>query len=68
MTDTNDELSSVKQQCNRLRAALAGLVGAESEEELRAMEAVIRIFPAPEADKVAMLNAIHTMLACPPLS
>lgn len=61
MSDTN-ELTVVTQQRDRLRAALAGLVGADSAEALRAMEAVIRITPAPDADKVAMLNAIHVLL------
>ena len=63
MTDT-DELSVVKQQCKQLRAALAGLIGAESDEDLRAMEVIIRIAPAPDADKAAMLNAIHALLSC----
>ena len=61
MPETN-ELAIVTQQRDRLRAALAGLVGADSAEELTAMEAVIRIMPAPDADKVAMLNAIHVLL------
>ena len=63
MTDT-DELSIVKQQHNQLRAALAGLLGAESDEDLEAMEVIIRLTPAPNADKAAMLNAIHAMLNC----
>lgn len=46
----------------RLRAALAGLVSTESTEELRAMEAVIRISAVPDADKAAMMNAIHALL------
>lgn len=46
-----------------LRAALAGLVGASDKAELEKMEAVVRIVPAPEADKIASLNAIHALLA-----
>lgn len=61
MPDTN-ELDVVKQERDRLRAALVGLVGAEDVEELRSIEAIIRITPAPDADKVAMLNAIHVLL------
>lgn len=47
----------------RLRAALAGLIGAESEDELKAMEALMRHVPAPAADKAAMLDAIHALLS-----
>lgn len=64
MVTTNDPLSTVTHQRDILRAALVGLIGAEDEQELRAMEAVIRHSPAPEADKSAMLNAIHAMLEC----
>ncbi len=45
-----------------LTGALSGLIGAESEDELKAMEATIRTTPAPAADKAAMLNAIHALL------
>ncbi len=61
MSNTS-EIEVIKQQRNRLRAALAALVGADSADELRAMEGIIRIAPAPEADKIAMLNAIHALL------
>ena len=46
-----------------LRAALAGLVGADSEQELRQMEAAMRMLPAPDADNVVSINAIHALLA-----
>ena len=46
----------------RLRAALIALVGAETEDELRQMEAVIRLSPIPDSDKTAMINAIHVLL------
>ena len=46
-----------------LRAALAGLVGADSEQELRQMEAAMRMLPAQDADKVVSINAIHALLA-----
>lgn len=46
----------------RLRAALIALVGAETEDELRQMEAVIRLSPIPDSDKTAMINAIHALL------
>ena len=36
--------------------------GAENDDELRTMEAVIRVATVPDADKVSMLNAIHVLL------
>jgi len=56
------QIEAVKQQRGRLRAALTALVGAESADELRQMEGIIRVAPVPNADKVAMLNAIHVLL------
>lgn len=49
-----------------LRAALAGLIGVDTEQELREMEAAMRLLPAPEADKAASINAIHALLATMP--
>ena len=46
-----------------LRSALAGLIGADTEGELRQMEATMRVLPAPEADKAVSINAIHALLA-----
>ncbi len=46
-----------------LRAALVGLIGADSEQELRQMEATMRVLPAPDADKAVSINAIHALLA-----
>lgn len=51
-----------------LRAALAGLVGASDKAELEKMEAVVRVIPAPESDKIASLNAIHALIATAPIS
>lgn len=49
------------QNVNRiLRLALVGLVGADGEE-LDTIEAVIRMTPAPDADKASMINAIHAL-------
>lgn len=47
----------------RLRKALSGLIGAETKEELEAMEAAMRVMPGVEADKIAALNAIHALLS-----
>lgn len=46
-----------------LRSALVGLVGADSEAELRDMEAAMRLLPAPAEDKAVTINAIHALLA-----
>lgn len=46
-----------------LRSALVGLIGADGKEELQAMEAAIRLLPAPEADKAVSINAIHALLS-----
>lgn len=49
-----------------LRSALVGLIGADSKQELLAMEATMRILPAPYADKAVGINAIHALLATMP--
>jgi len=46
----------------KLHAALVGLVGSAEKDELESMEAMIRISPVPEADKVGMINAIHALI------
>ncbi len=46
----------------KLRKALAGLIGVESQDELREMEAMMRLTPAPEADKAVSINAMHALL------
>lgn len=45
-----------------LRGALTGLVGVESIEDLTKMEAMLRLMPAPDADKATMINAIHALI------
>jgi hypothetical protein len=49
-----------------LRSALTGLIGAETEGELRQIEAALRVLPAPAADKAASINAIHALLSTTP--
>lgn len=56
MSDRTDEART-------LRAALVGLVGADGRAELEQMEAVMRLMPAPAADKAATIDAIHALLA-----
>lgn len=50
------------EEVTRLRAVLMRLIGVDSKEELQAMEAMIRIAPAPAEDKAAMIDAIHVLL------
>lgn len=49
-----------------LRRALIGLVGVSEKAELEQMDVAMRLVPAPEADKIASLNAIHALLATLP--
>ena len=49
-----------------LRTALIGLIGADSEQELRQMEATMRLLPAPDADKAVSINAVRALLATMP--
>ena len=49
-----------------LRAALAGLIGAEAEDELRQMEVIMPMTTAPEEDKAVAINAIRALLATMP--
>ena len=51
-----------------LRSALIGLIGAETEAELRQMEAYVRTMPIADADRAASINAIHALLATMPAS
>lgn len=51
-----------KHPMRKLRTALVGLVGASTKTELEAMEFTLRSLPAPEADRVAMINAIHALI------
>jgi len=50
----------------KLRAALVGLIGVDGRDELEAMEATMRLLPAPAADKAASIDAIHALLATLP--
>ncbi len=50
-----------KHPLGAVRRALVGLVGVDTAEELDQMEAVMRLAPAPDADKVPILNAIHAL-------
>lgn len=58
-----DDIAKVEAQRDRLRAALAKLIGVDGREELEQMEAVMRLMPAPAEDKAASIDAIHALLA-----
>ncbi|MGN5067698.1 hypothetical protein [Aeromonas hydrophila] len=60
------ELTAAINDIAVLRSALAGLIGAETEPELRQMEAIMRTMPLTDADKAASINAIHALLATMP--
>jgi len=46
----------------KLRAALVGLVGVDTREELEQMEAVMRLAKGvPDEDRANMINAIHAL-------
>ncbi len=53
------KLESDKQ---RLLKSLLDLVGVQTKKELEDMEAVIRLMPMPEKDRITTLNAIHTLI------
>lgn len=54
-------LRKAESDLDKLRKALIGLIGCESAQELDAMEAMIRLMPAPDADKIATINAITAL-------
>ncbi len=58
-----DEAKTLQDRVDLLRRALVGLVGVDTAEELDQMEAVMRLMPAPDADKAATVNAIHALKA-----
>jgi hypothetical protein len=58
-----DDIAKVEAQRDRLRAALAALIGIDGREELEQLEAVMRQMPAPAEDKAASIDAIHALIA-----
>ncbi len=49
-----------------LRAALVGLVGGSTRQELDQLEIGMRMMPVADQDKAAALNAIHALQATVP--
>jgi len=57
-------MRDAEKKIERLRNALAGLIGASTKDELDAMELAIRSTPAPDSDKAAAINAIDALRLC----
>ena len=55
-------LRESERKVEKLKNALIGLIGASTKKELEEMEITLRTIPAPEADKVVSINAIHALL------
>lgn len=55
-------MREAEEKIKKLRGALIGLVGVSNENELEAMEVALRSIPAPNADKIASINAINVLL------
>lgn len=57
-----EQLTKQAKQAETLRSALVGLVGADSEDELRQMEAFLLTLPDSEENKKPTLNAVRALL------
>lgn len=57
---------AAKAERDVLRAALVKLVGVDGRADLEAIEAVMRLAPAPAEDKAASIDAIHALIATLP--
>ena len=60
---TSDDIRK-DQAIDKLKSALSGLIGAETKEELDAMEHAIRSTVAPDSDKASVINAIDALRVC----
>jgi hypothetical protein len=59
-------MREAEEKISILRRALVGLVGVDGADQLNEMEAVMRLMPAPMADKAASIDAIHALRATLP--
>lgn len=57
------DMQALREQRDRLRGALVGLIGADGREELEQLEAVMRLLPAPAEDRAKSIDAIHALIA-----
>lgn len=62
INDLCQEVRDRDAEIDMLRSALVGLIGTDDEQELLAIEATMRLLPAPDADKAVSINAIHALL------
>lgn len=65
---TDHILVCEKHPMRKLRVALVGLVGVDGKEDLEKLEAMIRLMPAPDADKAVTINAIHALIETLPVT
>ena len=57
---------STASQADRLRSALAALVGVDGKAELEQMDFFLRSTPGPAEDRAAAIDAVHALLATLP--
>jgi hypothetical protein len=57
-------LRTVIAQRDKLRSALAGLLGASTKNELDQLEMGVRMAPAGDEDRAVALNAISALRTC----
>jgi hypothetical protein len=55
-------IDKLQGKIDKLYGAMVGLVGASTTEDLKAMELIMRISPAPDDDKSSIINAIHVLI------
>lgn len=58
----NERTSAAKRKVQVLRKALIALVGADTPEDLKQLEATIRMLPVPDSDRAITINAIQALL------
>lgn len=68
LTLAESSRASLEAENRLLRSALVGLVGVDGRPDLERMETVMRLMPAPAADKAATIDAIHALIATAPPS
>lgn len=58
----NERTLAAERKVQVLRKALIALVGADTPEDLKQMEATIRMLPVPDSDRAITINAIQALL------
>lgn len=56
------DIGTLRSERDNLRAALVGIVGVDGRADLEQMEGVMRLMPAPAADKAATIDAITRLI------